>query len=56
MTAGHPDGDIFGSDLFELSVQAVTDPSGSHGGPSEEFSRQRMHDAGVVIAASRSGG
>ncbi|EJL85652.1 nicotinamidase-like amidase [Herbaspirillum sp. CF444] len=35
-----------------FSVQAVMDASGSPSDLSEEFSRQRMHDAGVVLTAT----
>jgi nicotinamidase-related amidase len=35
-----------------LGVQAVIDASGSPSDLSEEFSRQRMHDAGVVLTAT----
>lgn len=35
-----------------FSVQAVMDASGSPSVLSEEFSRQRMHDAGVVLTAT----
>lgn len=35
-----------------FSVQAVMDASGSPSELSEEFSRQRMHDAGVVLTAT----
>lgn len=38
--------------LEGFAVQAVMDASGSPGHLSEEFSRQRMHDAGVVQTAS----
>ena len=35
-----------------FAVQAVMDASGSPSDLSEEFSRQRMHDAGVVLTAT----
>lgn len=35
-----------------FNVQAVMDASGSPSDLSEEFSRQRMHDAGVVLTAT----
>ncbi|HEY8095435.1 MAG TPA: isochorismatase family protein [Methylobacter sp.] len=35
-----------------FAVQAVLDASGSPSDLSEEFSRQRMHDAGVVLTAT----
>ena len=35
-----------------FAVQAVMDASGSPSALSEEFSRQRMHDAGVVLTAT----
>ncbi len=35
-----------------FAVQAVMDASGSPSNLSEEFSRQRMHDAGVVLTAT----
>lgn len=35
-----------------FNVQAVMDASGSPSALSEEFSRQRMHDAGVVLTAT----
>jgi hypothetical protein len=35
-----------------FGVQAVLDASGSPNDLSEEFSRQRMHDAGVVLTAT----
>jgi len=35
-----------------FNVQAVMDASGSPSLLSEEFSRQRMHDAGVVLTAT----
>lgn len=38
--------------LEGFSVQAVMDASGSPSDLSEEFSRQRMHDAGVVLTAT----
>lgn len=38
--------------LEGFSVQAVMDASGSPSNLSEEFSRQRMHDAGVVLTAT----
>jgi len=38
--------------LEGFAVQAVMDASGSPSNLSEEFSRQRMHDAGVVLTAT----
>ncbi|EHD22163.1 MULTISPECIES: isochorismatase family protein [Brenneria] len=38
--------------LEGFAVQAVMDASGSPSDLSEEFSRQRMHDAGVVLTAT----
>lgn len=38
--------------LEGFGVQAVMDASGSPSDLSEEFSRQRMHDAGVVLTAT----
>ncbi|NTX26691.1 isochorismatase family protein [Burkholderia pyrrocinia] len=38
--------------LEGFNVQAVMDASGSPSDLSEEFSRQRMHDAGVVLTAT----
>ena len=38
--------------LEGFAVQAVLDASGSPSDVSEEFSRQRMHDAGVVLTAT----
>ncbi|MCA1326382.1 isochorismatase family protein [Herbaspirillum sp. alder98] len=38
--------------LEGFNVQAVMDASGSPSGLSEELSRQRMHDAGVVLTAT----
>lgn len=38
--------------LEGFGVQAVLDASGSPSDLSEEFSRQRMHDAGVVLTAT----
>ena len=38
--------------LEGFGVQAVLDVSGSPSGLSEELSRQRMHDAGVVLTAT----
>lgn len=38
--------------LEGFAVQAVLDASGSPSDLSEEFSRQRMHDAGVVLTAT----
>ena len=38
--------------LEGFAVQAVMDASGSPSHLSEEFSRQRMHDAGVVLTAT----
>jgi nicotinamidase-related amidase len=38
--------------LEGFGVQAVMDASGSPSALSEEFSRQRMHDAGVVLTAT----
>ncbi|OWT80693.1 MULTISPECIES: isochorismatase family protein [unclassified Achromobacter] len=38
--------------LEGFSVQAVMDASGSPSELSEQFSRQRMHDAGVVLTAT----
>lgn len=38
--------------LEGFHVQAVMDASGSPSALSEEFSRQRMHDAGVVLTAT----
>ncbi|HVJ40369.1 MAG TPA: isochorismatase family protein [Dongiaceae bacterium] len=38
--------------LEGFAVQAVMDASGSPGDLSEDFSRQRMHDAGVVLTAT----
>ncbi|WP_042877656.1 isochorismatase family protein [Cupriavidus necator] len=38
--------------LEGFAVQAVMDASGSPSELSEEFSRQRMHDAGVVLTAT----
>ncbi|MBS3685136.1 isochorismatase family protein [Klebsiella quasipneumoniae] len=38
--------------LEGFTVQAVMDASGSPSDLSEEFSRQRMHDAGVVLTAT----
>jgi hypothetical protein len=35
-----------------FAAQAVVDASGSPSLKSEEFSRQRMHDAGVVLTAT----
>ncbi len=35
-----------------FGVQAVMDASGSPSDLSEEFARQRMHDAGVVLTAT----
>lgn len=35
-----------------FTVQAVMDASGSPSNLSEEFSRQRMHDAGVILNAT----
>jgi hypothetical protein len=38
--------------LEGFAVQAVLDASGSPSDLSEEFARQRMHDAGVVLTAT----
>jgi len=40
------------AELEGFAVQAVMDASGSPSDLSEEFWRQRMHDAGVVLTAT----